>query len=318
MPTFECQCCKFSTTKKSTYDNHVKSKSHIKKTQIIQPLQKVKEEINRIEEEAEELINSQHMLEMQNKELMHEIAMLKLQLQQKDDIIKMKDEMIEVLKTQQQVTKVSYIHPTKPESRKISVKDYLTTKLNNAITIETFMNEYIQNPEYNDQFQTALFPGEEQERIILKYVKHSDYRHVSNVEYYANTLCSILTKLPVEKRPIFCSDKSRHTFYINTEANGWKILDDTKLEALFSTMAFKLTKVVLAHGSYNTKLLAKDYPAMFTAIYDFCPEKYYGDRTNSLITLLSKPLAKSEEERRFHNKINIKLAELTAKAGLTE
>lgn len=213
MAIYECLCCDFSTPKKNDYTAHLATKKHLKNA-----------ESNNIQQPNVPVIPMPNGV--QNNELLQIIKDLEAELKLKNEIIKMKDDMIETLKQQlSHIPEKQQEQPkTKPTHTKVPIIDTLNQEHNEAVTIEDFYTDYFKDENYNKYIKNVDGCGF---TYIYKSIKPEDY--ISNsATSIVDLICSAVNVLPVNKRPFFCSDKKRCHFYVNTRNKGWVDCEDKK------------------------------------------------------------------------------------------
>jgi hypothetical protein len=164
---------------------------------------------------------------VQNNELLQIIKDLEAELKLKNEIIKMKDDVIETLK--HQLSHISEKPKEQPKQKQSHIKvttiDMLKQQHNKAVTIEEFRS-YFTDEKYNKYIKNVDGTGF---KYIIKSIKPEDYiEGVSKT--IVDLICSAVDVLPKEKRPFFCSDKKRCEFYVNTKEKGWIDCSKTQLE----------------------------------------------------------------------------------------
>jgi hypothetical protein len=213
MAIFECLCCDFSTPKKNDYTAHLATKKHLKNA----------------ESNNTPSVNIVHPMPngVQNNELLQIIKDLEAELKLKNEIIKMKDDVIETLKHQlSHIPQKPQEQPkTKPIQIKVTTVDTLNQDHNKAITIDEF-KYFFGDEKYNKYIKNVDGSGFTD---IIKSLKSENY-----IEGCYNTIvdliCSAVNVLPKEKRPFYCTDKHRCHFYVNTKEQGWINCDAKQLE----------------------------------------------------------------------------------------
>lgn len=219
MAVFECLCCEFSTSKKTLFATHLTTNKHIKNA----------------ESNNTPSVNIVHPMPngVQNNELLQIIKDLEAEVKLKNEIIKMKDEtikmkddVIDTLKKQlSHIPEKQQESKPKPSQNKATIIDTLKQEHNKAITIDEFKS-YFTDEKYNKYIKNV--DGCDF-KYIIKSIKPEDYiEGVSKT--FVDLICSAVDVLPKQKRPLFCSDKSRCEFYVNTKEQGWIKCSSTQLE----------------------------------------------------------------------------------------
>lgn len=211
MAIYNCLCCEFSTPKKNHYTEHLTTKKHLKNA----------------ESNNTPSVNIVHPMPngVQNNELLQIIKDLEAEVKLKNEIIKMKDDVIETLKQQlSHIPMKPQESKTKPTHTKVPIIDTLNEEHNEAVTIEDFYTNYFKDENYNKYIKNVDGCGF---TYIYKSIKPEDYLSNSDASV-VDLVCSAVNSLPVKKRPFFCSDKKRCHFYVNTRDQGWIDCEDKK------------------------------------------------------------------------------------------
>jgi hypothetical protein len=224
--TFVCECCSFSSTKKSHYTEHLASKKHLAKMQGSAPAPiAVPVPLN------------------DNTVLLEKIKMLEMMIEHKNQVIEQKDATIKVLQESlsKSFTPVPVPVPVKQEE-KVTVAEKISMENKDAITINEFKTYFV-NEEYNHLIQNVDGGSF---KTILKSIDANDYKEGFNS--LLEMICNAINVIPKNDRPIFCTDKRRCNFLIKTE-NGWTKYDngcelDTVLLSIIKHAAHALTGAV--------------------------------------------------------------------------
>lgn len=217
--TFVCECCSFSTSKKSNYLEHLSSKKHLSKVQNSTPAPPVPVPIQ---------VND-------NTVLLEKIKMLETIIEQKDLMIKMLQDNLSKGFTPAPA-------PVKQEE-KVTVAEKISMENKDAITIGEFKTYFV-NEEYNNLIQNVDGGSF---KTILKSIDANDYKEGFNS--LIEMICNAINVIPKNQRPIFCTDKRRCNFLINTEKSGWVKYDngcelDTVLLSIIKHASHALTGAV--------------------------------------------------------------------------
>jgi hypothetical protein len=156
------------------------------------------------------------MSELEN--LRGEIAFLKQQLL-------FKDEMITFLKNQiitgSQPTVQPIVQPI-AKNTEFCLDTYLNETCKDAINFnELFTDEYFLNPDKNKWIR-CVSKGEE-DITILKYHHHSYYPKSDDLA--TNIVCSVINSIEHDKKPVFCSDVKRGTYWWKMD-DKWQIVEE--------------------------------------------------------------------------------------------
>lgn len=226
--TFVCECCSFSTSKKSHYTEHLASKKHLSKTQSSTPITQPVPTPSPVND---------------NSVLLEKIKMLEMMIEHKNQVIEQKDATIKVL--QESLSKCNTVIPAPvpvKQEEKVTIAEKITMENKDAITINEFKTYFI-NEDYNCLIRNVDGGSF---KTILKSIEASDYKegHNSLIEM----ICIALNTIPKNDRPIFCTDKRRCNFFIKTE-NGWVKYDngcelDTVLLSIIRHASHALTNAI--------------------------------------------------------------------------
>jgi hypothetical protein len=255
MPLYTCACCDFSTTKKSTYADHLKSKKHLKKVNassscsVISNLTEPEEyaEVETVSTTTARIQELENALRLKDLEISH----LKEQLKTKDDMIT-----ILMKQPQQSAPAPAPVHvpapvqQAPPEAPAVqpkrlapkSVLENLQTSRANALPLGEFLKQSLYDPTKNKYIKLVK---ETDLPSKIKFVKQSPHAvevllintfdgllpFTSYSTMIVNTLCGIIDKTETHLCPIFCSDKQRNIFYVKL-VDGWKRVENEELEAI--------------------------------------------------------------------------------------
>ena len=254
MPSYTCACCDFSTTKKSTYADHLKSQKHLKKVNassscsVISNLTEPEEyaEVETVSTTTARITELENALRLKDLEISH----LKEQLKTKDDMITI------LMKQPQQIAPApapvfvpAPVQQAPPEAPAVqpkrlgpkSVLENLQTTRANALPLGEFLKQSLYDPTKNKYIKLV----KETDLPKMKFVKQSPHAvEVALINtpdgllpfttYHAmivNTLCGIIDKTETHLCPIFCSDKQRNVFYVKL-VDGWTRVENEELEAI--------------------------------------------------------------------------------------
>ena len=256
MPSYTCACCDFSTTKKSTYADHLKSQKHLKKVNassscsVVSNLTEPEEyaEVETVSTTTARITELENALRLKDLEISH----LKEQLKTKDDMITI------LMKQPQQsapapapVFVPAPVQQAPPEAPAVqpkrlgprSVLENLQASRANALHLGEFLKQSLYDPTKNKYIKLVK---ESELPSKIKFVKQSP--HAVEVPlintpdgllpfttYHAmvvNTLCGIIDNTETHLCPIFCSDKQRNVFYVKLVNDGWKRIENEELEAI--------------------------------------------------------------------------------------
>lgn len=256
MPSYTCACCDFSTTKKSTYADHLKSQKHLKKVNassscsVISNLTEPEEyaEVETVSTTTARITELENALRLKDLEISH----LKEQLKTKDDMISI------LMKQPQQIAPApapvfvpAPVQQAPPEAPAVqpkrlapkSVLENLQTTRANALPLGEFLKQSLYDPTKNKYIKLVKETDLPSKIKFVKQSPHSVEVPLINSPdgllpfstYHAmivNTLCGIIDNTETHLCPIFCSDKQRNIFYVKLVNDGWKRLENEELEAI--------------------------------------------------------------------------------------
>ena len=258
---FYCKNCDYSTSKKSSWNKHLKTRKHIRKVaQNVRNVRKVAKKVahkkfscefcgkkyshrstlcthkktcnvkKEIEEEEEEKVKKLWFEE--NKNLKSEMAELKsimkdMILSQKDIIGAHKDIMDSQKERDKAIIKLA-------ETKAITASQTVYNNCNNRnMTINVFLNEQCKDAlNLTDWVQNIKVTLED-----LEYTKDNGF-----VDGVTNIITKQLRDLKPTERPIHCSDKKRLQFYVKDNDEWTKDTNNKKLDETLRDVKLKLPK----------------------------------------------------------------------------
>lgn len=259
MVEYRCECCNYTTNKKSTFDTHNISKKHLEKINA--------SEVKSIASEKSiqmETIYSQETNVSNDSYLTLRIRELENALKLKDLEIKMKDEQINLLKNTIQVlqqTKPPEEPSTKLFSQKailkkpknhpeaISIKMEEIKEQNTLIDIEQFFEKYIKNSE--ETTYTYKFTTEKVKFTALKPLYYKkEYQNINIMKATLEIIFQAIKKLPKNETFYICKDINRRKFDIKSKG---VIISSNKTEEIdeLITWLFKSTYNFLFNSFNN-------------------------------------------------------------------
>lgn len=337
MPEYICECCRFTTAKKSTYNDHLKSKKHLNKINGCSSSNTVVSDIT----ENEIITDTESVLRI--KDLENELKLKEQEIENLKMQLKMKDEMISILKQQpiqqpiiqtiQQPTQQPTPQPT--QQHIIRLPKQIIENLNNTRPDALPINKFLEIERYNEDKNKYIKSIEfkvRKENNLWYYNKPENITFVPNTEtglwefssysnLIVNMFCSIIEKTKTHLCPIYCSDKKRNTFYIKT-TDGWEKMTEDKMMdivKLISRNMYNLSQQV----SFNAKMLCQYYRNHYNTCYpngcksfDAFDHKYSMAYVSLSPTFnkkdpLESPLCKYEEQDRTTESNKIVMKHLT-------
>lgn len=264
MPEYRCECCNYTTNKKSTFDTHNVSKKHLEKMNTSSDDVKSEKSINM------ETIYSQESNVSSESYLTLKIRELENALKLKDLEIKMKDEQIELLKnTIQVLSQPKPVEEPKLFSQKIvskqktntdninmeveEIKNELnkkaTTKEQTLINIEAFFETYIKNSQ--ETKYTYKFTTDSVKFTALKPLYYRvEYSNINIMKATLEIIFDAIKKLPKNETFYICKDINRRKFDIKSKGEIIKSNKSEEIDEII-TWLFKSTYNFL-FNSFNT------------------------------------------------------------------
>lgn len=239
---YNCQCCNYSTDRKSSYTKHLITDKHKK---VAMETQKLHFETEKLQIVANLSHNTILQCDICNKEFVHRSGLWKHRK------ICQSNERSGTLITPELV--VELIQDNK-EMKQIILEQHHT--INNLVkngitTINANTNCMNNNKTFNLQFflnetcKDAMNINEFVESIKIQLCDLERFGEIGYVENLSNIITTNLKALDVTERPVHCTDKKRETIYIK---------DDDKWEKEDVNNS-KLRKVIKKVASKNYKLL---------------------------------------------------------------
>lgn len=204
-----CEDCQYSTSKKTNYLNHCKTKKHFKRVNC-----------SMTEEKLPECICGKKFSATYN--LNYHMKRCKVVLQ------KQKDEEVEELKKQheKEVNELKKELKNKEQPIAQTINNNNTTNNN----IQNIHNHFNLNFYLNDTCKDAINLTDFVESIQLQLKDLENMGKLGYVEGMSNIIVKELNSMDKEKRPIHCSDERRNVLYIKDE-DGWdKDVGNQKVE----------------------------------------------------------------------------------------
>jgi hypothetical protein len=245
------------------------------------------------------------MSELEN--LRGEIAFLKQQILAKDEMITfLKNQLINGLQQQMQPVPQPIAQPI-AKNTEFCLDTYLNETCKDAINFnELFTDEYFLNPDKNKWIR-CVSKGE-QDITILKYHHHSYYPKSDDLA--TNIVCGVINNIEHNKRPVFCSDVKRGTYWWKMN-DKWEIVEEKILFKKFCNKVFDL----LLKAKINTLALSeKNFKYVYNAdkkiyldvagdcklsviLYGIELDTFTRKCSNKLAPLISRKQAKFVEEK---------------------
>lgn len=307
MPEYHCQLCDYTTIKKSSYDNHLKSSKHKAKCSgnndddcsTISNHSTQYSSQSKIKEMEYEFKIKEMEYQLKIKELESQLQIQNLQIQNLNYQL-LNSKQVQQVQQVQQITQSNPIQLSITEKRdkKESVLDMLNKR--KSMTINYFMEQCLDDVDLNPSI-TLFRTKTNGDYIFPKYIGSKDYSKYIVVD----VICKTLVNIPVNERPIYCSDVRRRQFYIKTE-NGWFKPTDDEINTIITKLFWKAYKIMSQAFKEISNYRLKNIQAI---------EKLYGindDKAHENILCRAKELFPYKEEQELHfSKLKVKLSELT-------
>lgn len=314
MPEYICHLCNYKTTRKSSYNGHLKSSTHLSKcaenciiedcssVSTIQSLEysvdtKLKEMENQMQmqlkiKEMEMQMKLKEMeMEMKFKEQQMQIQMMQMQMQLGTNVIESKKD---------KVKPVLAIVKEKKET----ILDILNNR-KNAITIEYFQEHCLNDENINPCIQNVSINNNN--FLFPTYISYNDYSNYISID----VICKTLQNIPADERPIYCTDEKRKQFYIKTN-NGWLKASEKELNTIIEELYWKGYKVI--NTALSNLLIQNGKHKKINIFQQVYQTSNYDDKALISVFRILKELYPEKNDRRTHfNKLKTKLSELSDK-----
>jgi len=222
MKSFECKLCNYITTKKSNLDKHFTTKKH---------LSLVKSEDSVINLNTSITIK-RYICNYCNKEYKHESGLSRHKKQCKNN--KELNDKIQNLQNLLEKT----IEDNNNTINKIlpKVGNNIINNINNNLTINVFLNEQCKNAmnikDFTDQLKLSIDD--------LQYTKENGF-----IKGITNIFVKNLSEMPINFRPIHCSDVNSLQFYIKDEDSWNKDNENFKINKSIQDITQKQIKQIM-------------------------------------------------------------------------
>lgn len=298
MVNYTCESCSFTTTKKSTYSDHLTSKKHLNKINNVTNI--TCSNISVVSTITEPEFQSDTASVLKIKDLENELKLKELEISNLktfyESQLKMKDELINVLKQQQQP--VIYQPPiiqqpiqqrenitmtiAEQEPRKLSPKqiiDNLNKSRPNAPTIKQFLkteiysdkNKYFKviqfNKQTNNSFKKLDYFNKAQFEAVVPNTHDGIFEFSSLSNLVVNMFCCIIEKTNQNECPLYCNDTHRKVFYVKTE-EGWKRMSDEEFDLIIKNIIIEIEGTT-NRADVNANILFKYYSNKYYEIYPY-------------------------------------------------
>lgn len=293
MPSYICQPCNFNTEKKSTYNDHLKSKKHLNKTNNC--CQSECASTSSIISTITTIDETNSSTAARIRELEHQILLMKkeyeLKLQHKDEIISILKEQINN-KTSYNNIELKVEEKQIPEKQeiltpKIPTIEFLHEHLESAPTIEQCC-KMLKNDQFNDYIMEANMNDEPTIILHPKYITKSSFKE-NAVDNAIEIIINFFSTFETNKLPFYCSNKRKNILYLKTD-NGW-IKQTEKNTDEFNKLLLNFAKTALwsvqcCVSNCERKFKNKSAYKKFHELYNIHYEDWVNDHKSELISCL--------------------------------
>jgi len=230
-PKFFCKICDYSTSKKSSYDNHKLSAKHQKRIKgdvLVTLGDEIKPKLCPLKYQCE---NCNKSYESRNGLWKHNHSGICLQNQQQNiSNITDKEFILSVMKQNNDLhTKIIELCKDKSIVTN-NITGNTTNSHNKAFNLNFFLNETCKD---------AMNIGDFVDSLKLQLSDLEKVGEAGYIEGISSIIVKNLKELDITKRPVHCTDKKRETMYIK-DNNIWeKDEDKTKMHKLIKRVVFK-------------------------------------------------------------------------------
>ncbi len=290
--TFFCKECDFKTQKQSSYTRHLETNKHKQKCNNMC----IKEHEDNVSELSTHSGSNSNSNSNDTIEKDKYIELLKEQINNLKEQLKDKDEIIKMLKNNQNNQPITQ-NKNNDEDDNSSCKSNKDIKLStDALTIEEYYDNIkngINNPfliqetirtkpenkngsydeegiEY-DEWGEVVEPVNEN-ILILKSVDIEDYPN-DGIKLYTKLVIDGLKSLNKNKRPIVCSNKTLKRFWVNTREKGWVKMEEEDINKVFYEIIGCYYKI-LGKALVNTGRFGENKSLKFNQQYNISYELY--------------------------------------------
>ena len=238
---FYCKSCDYSTSKKSSYDDHLLSRKHLLSTNVNKILPNfcsnhICDECGKIYKDRSGLWR--HSQKHKKNDTYNENEALDNNIQTYDDLDDISTkELILMLFKQNNELQQALIESSKQNTITNNNNNNTTNnnnshnQTNNSFNLQFFLNETCKNAMNITDFVDS---------IKLQLSDLISVGELGYIEGISNIIVKNLNALDVTERPVHCTDKKRETFYIKDQDKWEKDEDDKKkIRKVIKNIAYK-------------------------------------------------------------------------------
>jgi len=279
MPLYICQPCDFKTEKKSTYNDHLKSKKHINNCSKLECASTIST-ISADEQSETKIKELQELLRIKDLEMKKIIDEYELRLKQKDEIIT-------ILRQQNNIQPIN-VQSNNIKPTKTHITDDLQNTRPDAPTIEE-CKKLLYDSTYNEYIYTATNPLDGKDYIILNpsKLKYTEYKD-RGIDNAIEIIIKFFESMPENQYPFYCSNKRKNTLYIKTE-NGW-IKETKENKTKFDKTILSLIKEAfnsIQRAICSIYLLFNQKKTTFKSIYDMNYDDWINGHRSEILNVIT-------------------------------
>ena len=257
-PRFVCKICDYSTSKKSSFDNHLLSAKHqkgIKGDALVTNFEEIMpkkcqtkytcDKCNRSYDSRNGLWKHSKICNINNINSNNDVTVTSKSSANSEDIAVLTDIMKYLMKENSEM-KSLMIEQQKQQNMMIEVVKNGTQNTNCNNTTNSHNKAFNLNFFLNETCKEAMNIGEFVDSLKIQLSDLENVGEVGYIEGISNIIVKNLKALDITKRPVHCTDKKRETVYIK-DADKWEKDED-------KTHMHKLIKRVV---SKNVKMFSK-------------------------------------------------------------
>jgi hypothetical protein len=201
--------------------------------------------------------------------------------------LKMKDEIINLLKQQQQPTTINSTNniipriELVPDNKRITtpkeIIEMLNEKRQTAKTIDEFIKtelygdynkyfKYIQfNPNESDVTKKLFYYNKFQYEAAIPNTTDGLFTFTSLNNAIVNVFCSIIQTIDKAECPLYCNDIRRRIFYVKL-SKGWKRMTDDEFDEIMANICCA-TEIAVSNTDLNAFKLNEYFKSKFKKFY---------------------------------------------------
>jgi hypothetical protein len=239
MVEYRCECCNYVTNKKSNFDNHNVSKKHLEKVNGSDDKSVTSEKSIKMETiySQESNVSNDSYLTLKIRELENTLKLKDLEIESLKQIIKSKDETIDLIKTtaiqrSNQPQNQTVVREAENNINMI-IEEVDSQQINNngdrritindlskdAYTLNEFFAKCIKNADETLYTEKKEILGGSKVAVLKGQYFRKD-RSQNALKCCIDVVEDILAKIPVDKQPLVCINKKERKFWVKTK-DGW-------------------------------------------------------------------------------------------------